>query len=67
MINIMGIILIVTMTPLLVLFTQLYCKTIGFCINAFKFNFESEEHEVIKIYRESEETNKKLGEGWQCR
>jgi len=49
MIAIMGILLTVTMTPLLVLFTQLYGKTIGFCINAFKFNFQSEEHEVMKL------------------
>jgi len=36
-------------TPLLVLFTQLYGKTIGFYINAFKFHFQSQEHEVMKL------------------
>jgi hypothetical protein len=45
----MGILLIFTETPVLVLFTELYCKTIGFCINAFKFDFQSEEHEVMKL------------------
>ena len=59
----MRILFTVTITPLLVLFTLLYCKIIGFCITALKFNFKTVDYEVIKLQKERKETNEKLGGG----
>jgi len=48
-ITIIWILVTVTITPLLVLFTLLYCKIIGFCTTALKFNFQTVDYEVIKL------------------